>query len=70
MFVAGFIQVKHNERTVASMRLTEESDLETSVEIIGRAEDDGSLVTCLAVQNVSGAVKHLSASVRINVFCK
>ena len=38
--------------------------------IVGKADADGFVVTCLAQQNVSGVAKQLSTSVTINVLCK
>ena len=61
--------MRHNDK-VETQRLTEGSDLQVSLPIVGEVDADGSVVTCLAVQNVSGTVKQLSTSVTINVLCK
>ena len=63
--------MRHNERVVESRTLTAESDLQPLVaKIVSDAGADGSVITCLAQQNVSGIVKQLSTLVNINVLCK
>ena len=40
------------------------------ITIVGAFEDDGNLVKCTAVQNVSGVWKQLSTEAKINVLCE
>ena len=52
--------MRHNERVVESRTLAAESDLQPLVaKIVSDAGADGSVITCLAQQNVSGIIKQL-----------
>ena len=63
--------MKHNGKILESRILAKEDDLQPLfAKIVGEANADGSVVTCLAQQNVSGIVKELSTSKTINVLCK